>query len=72
MEHNEQTIINKTSQANSFEFRYLDSAGTQVKIYYETPEELKEHLESLNKVSPDILKEILEIKKTMASLKEKK
>lgn len=66
----EQTIINKTDKPNSFEFRYLNTAGTQVKIYYNTPKELEEHLKELTKISPEILKDISKIKEILKGLTE--
>lgn len=58
-------VINETLKPNSFEFRYLNSAGTQVKIYYDNPNELVEHLKEMAKLSPEILKNIKIIKEIM-------
>jgi hypothetical protein len=39
--------INKTEKANSYEF---GKAGNRHKIYYETPEELAEHINKLKEL----------------------
>ena len=39
-----QEIINKTEKANSYEF---GKAGSRFKIYFETPEELKQRIDRL-------------------------
>ncbi len=40
----EQIIIKKTEKPNSFEF---GKVGNRFKVYYDTPEELKAHLDNL-------------------------
>jgi len=47
VENNEQIVINKNEKANSFE---VGRASARHKIYYETPEELKEHLDKLKEI----------------------
>jgi hypothetical protein len=41
------TVLNKTEKPNSFEF---GSAGNRHKVYYATPQELKEHLDALSEL----------------------
>ena len=39
-----QEIVNKTERANSYEF---GKAGSRFKLYFETPEELKQRINNL-------------------------
>lgn len=64
-----ETVLNKTEKPNSFNFRYGKS-GTDVKVYFDTAEDLNSQIERIANFSEQISGNLDRIKKNLENGKE--
>lgn len=60
----ETKIVNITDKPNSFTFRW-GGTGTDMKIFYNTPEELTKHMENLATQALDLKQKMMEFTERM-------
>lgn len=59
------TVLNKTERPNSIQFR-LGGVGSEVKIYFDTAQDLDSQLSALNKLQDVLSSKIISLKTSLS------